>query len=527
MSIIETITNFFQSLFNKSSPEVQKKSHLKKLEAEIKEFNPCICKNGMLQGNFGEGIFTLYKTTRALDNLFATTVSPLDIPRQHRFEAQLIMTAYSSESQDIISSFDFETRKAEVLAEYKNSDRIYMRQRKNLERVIKELNTENFKDMDKDILELRKFVEFCHYGFVPFLQLFDYNFEPGNPGYIPSYQEVPLEKVTKLLEDLYYLECGIHLTTSLADEIIAIAQLKKGDTFSDYDRQQIVSNLKKINYVINRVIPAERILAIIRYAREDELYEPQVISITGSPRQEFAEMIKSRFDADEKRIKSEIQDEKISEDVGALFSGAPLMEVGSYSQAYNTVLQSETPLSFQWVLPMRILKTFLAHYITDSVKTVLNDLVIEGFFNNPTYKTNFSAVVYGAINANTEIEAFEASFGSNQRNSIAVMESYIKDSKKDKDFYKKLEKMVVGINNDAYNIIQSEVTNLSSLYKELGELLEDAKKPSSEIISNLKVLLMSSRNRDNTNFLESHYQNWEIFFDIMRNYVIINSGEKN
>ena len=82
------------------------------------------------------------------------------------------------------------------------------------------------------------------------------------------------------------------------------------------------------------------------------------------------------------------------------------------------------------------------------------------------------------------------------------------------------------MNNDAYTILQNEVTNLVSLYRELGELLEDAKKPSSEIISNLKVLLMSSRNRDNTNFLESHYPNWEIFFEIMRNYVIISSGER-
>ena len=37
--------------------------------------------------------------------------------------------------------------------------------------------------------------------------------------------------------------------------------------------------------------------------------------------------------------------------------------------------------------------------------------------------------------------------------------------------------------------------------------------------------MMSSRNRDNTNFLESNYEKWNIFFEIMKNYVIINSGE--
>ena len=85
--------------------------------------------------------------------------------------------------------------------------------------------------------------------------------------------------------------------------------------------------------------------------------------------------------------------------------------------------------------------------------------------------------------------------------------------------------MVNSINDDAHKVLQEICTSLSSLSRELGELLADAKKPSSEIISNLKVLMMSSRNRDNTNFLEANYANWNIFFEIMKNYVIINTGD--
>jgi hypothetical protein len=96
---------------------------------------------------------------------------------------------------------------------------------------------------------------------------------------------------------------------------------------------------------------------------------------------------------------------------------------------------------------------------------------------------------------------------------------------RNEDFFKKLEKMVQMINDDAHTVLQAACTNLNSLSRQLGELLADAKKPSSEIISNLKVLMMSSRNRDNTNFLEANYEKWNIFFEIMKNYVIINSGD--
>lgn len=527
MSFIQTISEFFESIFKRSSPEVQKKQLMKKLDSEIREFNPLICRAGMLQPNFGEAIYGLYKNCRPLDNLFSTTLSLNDIPRQRRFEAQLVITAYSSSDQEALADLSFERRKQAVLAEDKNPDRVYMRQRQQMEKLIKELNSETFKRMDMDLLNLRQLVELCHYSFIPFLQAFDTSFIPGDISYKPSYIEVPASKALNLLEDLYYQTSGLKLTTTTGEAVLALAQLRKGGDLTDSEKNSYLGNLKKIRYILDRILNPDKLKALIRYCKQDSSYEPKVASYTGSPRQDFANMIQGRFDAEEQRIKTEIQDEKITEDVMALFPGMTLEDVGNYNQTYNEILQNEVSMSFKWILPLRILKTFLKIYLPPASKTLFNDIVIEGFFNNPTYKSSFSSIVYSAINAEEELEAFEASFGNDKPNSIAVLESYIKDSKKDKDFFKRLEKMVNDINNQAHEYLQNIVANLGSLYKQMGELLADAKKPSSEIISNLKVLMMSSRNRDSTNFLESNYGNWKIFFEIMKNYVIINIGDIN
>ena len=173
MSFIQSISDFLESIFKRSSPEVQKKQQLKKLEAELREFQPVIYKNGNLQPNFAEAIYSLYKNTKVLDDLFSLTVSSSDIPRQHRFEAQLILTAYSNEYSGIIESLSFDARKEEIMNEPQNQDRIYIHQRTQCEKVIKELNSENFRRVDKDILSLRQLVDFCHIMFVPILQIFD------------------------------------------------------------------------------------------------------------------------------------------------------------------------------------------------------------------------------------------------------------------------------------------------------------------------------------------------------------------
>ena len=525
MGFIKTISELFESIFKRSSPEVQKKQQMKKLEQEIREFQPSICRNGMLLPNFGEAIFALYKNTRPLDNLFSVTVSPNNIQRQRRFEAQLIVTGYPTSDQEVLDSLSFENRKADILAEGQNPDRVYLHQRKELERLIKSLNTDGFKKMDADLLQLRQLVEFCHYNYTPFLQAFDTNFIPADLMYKPSYREISLSTAQNLLEDLYFQASGLQITTSTADAVLALAHLRSGTELLETEQQAYLGNLKKINYIITKILNPEKLKALIRLCRQDLTYEPGVAKYTGSPRQDFANMLQARFDSDEQRIKTEIQDETISEEVASLFNDTPLEEVGCYNQAYNSLLQTEVSMSFKWILPMKILKTFLKVYLTEGAKALLNDIVIEGFFNNPAYKTSFSSIVFAAINAEKELAEFEDSFGPDKRNSIAVLESYIKDSKKDKDFYKRLEKMVQAINEDAHKVLQAQCTSLVSLSRQLADLLADAKKPSSEIISNLKVLMMSSRNRDNTNFLEANYGNWNIFFEIMKNYVIINTGD--
>ena len=525
MGFIKTISDLFESIFKRSSPEVQKKQQMKKLEQEIREFQPSICRNGMLLPNFGEAIYALYKNTRPLDNLFSVTVSPNNIQRQHRFEAQLIVTGYSMQDQEALDALSFENRKADVLSESQNPDRIYIHQRKELERLIKTLNTDGFKKMDADLLSLRQLVEFCRYNYTPFLQAFDSNFIPADLSYKPSYKEISVSTAQNLLEDLFYQASGLSITTSTADAVIALAQLRKGMDISDEEKAGYLGNLKKINYIITKLLSPDKLKSLIRLCRQDLSYEPGVAKYTGSPRQDFANMLQGRFDSDEQRIKTEIQDETITEEVSELFPDTQLEDVGCYNPVYNTLLQDEVSMSFKWILPMRILKTFLKFYLPEGARALLNDIVIEGFFNNPAYKSSFSSIVFAAINAEKDIQEFEASFGADKKHSIAVLESYIKDSKKDKDFFKRLEKMVQSVNDDAHKVLQEQCTNLSALSRQLGELLADAKKPSSEIISNLKVLMMSSRNRDNTNFLEANYEKWNIFFEIMKNYVIINTGD--
>ena len=82
------------------------------------------------------------------------------------------------------------------------------------------------------------------------------------------------------------------------------------------------------------------------------------------------------------------------------------------------------------------------------------------------------------------------------------------------------------INRAAKDLIQEQVNNIFRVYKLIGEILVESKTASSNNITNLRILLLSSRNRDNSEYMEKQHGLWPLFFEIMKNYVIITNTEK-
>lgn len=82
---------------------------------------------------------------------------------------------------------------------------------------------------------------------------------------------------------------------------------------------------------------------------------------------------------------------------------------------------------------------------------------------------------------------------------------------------------VTNINTQANKLISRELNSLNKLSKHVEGLIQDSKKPTSEVISNLKVLMFSSRNKESTDLLERQFPKWELFFEIMKNYAIISA----
>jgi len=509
-----------------SSPEVKKRQALKKIETDLKETHPVLFKNDLVQPNFAEALRILYVNTKPIDDLLSETISSDDIQRNNRFTEQLLLTGFSSDAQESLESLEFENQK-KLAQEEESLSHFFEKQRRVLESVVKELSTPEFVKIDATIDRLKQLSDICKYNYITAIRLFDTNFNSGNSSYVPRYQPVPPEILETPFMDLYYVTADMNISTSLAKALFAILDLYYQGTVTKATKDGILENLTKIQGALKTVFTPVTLIKLIRYAKKDPEFVPQKAQYHGNSCEKYAEYLENRFSADENRLKVEIKDEMISSEVTNLFGDRQLSPVAGYNAETNALIRQNMPVCFNWVTPMAVTKNFFLVFYNESVKTLLNDIVIEGFFNNPSYKSDFSATVYACNDSSERIEKFEKEFGRDGPYDEAVISSLLHDSHKDNDFALKLKDMVEEINAHARKLIQDETTNVYNLFVKIGEILVDSKKPTPDSISNLKVLMGSSRNRDNSTTLEQQYPSWKIFLEIMKNYAIIGNIETN
>lgn len=84
---------------------------------------------------------------------------------------------------------------------------------------------------------------------------------------------------------------------------------------------------------------------------------------------------------------------------------------------------------------------------------------------------------------------------------------------------------MANLNTQVKTMLQNDMTNFKKLTRDVKDLLNDSKKGSPELVSNIKMILFSTRNKEHTSLLETQFQYWQKFVEFMKNYVVFTDKE--
>jgi len=520
MGILQQLIDFFKSLFAQEKSDMPQRQQLRKLETQLRQMNPPLYKSGELLPAFGELIFLLYTHTTPLFKLLSFMRASENARIKNRVYDMLIETGYMQNDRQKLASLSYEERKRKF-EQSNNIQREAESQSHTLEELIHMLRSPAFVQIETTLKNLEVFYDLCAFNFISFLKAFNPAFDSLNPE--NTFAPVLIDKTATFLQDLYYITSGLEINASLARALMAISS--SGQNEAKLPTDEVVVHVKKIAAILTKFLNGETLKACILIAKDDASFKPDAVFVKSSPLADYASRLRTRFQSEEQRIKVELQDSRLERETKDLFGDTPLLTLASYNEENNKLLKQDSAVSFLWITPMQIVKTFLNRFFEEQVKGLLNDIILEGFFNSPEQKTDFSSTVYACTDSQRILNAFEQSFAKGAKNDINLIIGYMNDGRRDPEFARNLAVMVNNVNAEAKNFVQTQVSYFYDLYRYLLLLSDDAKKSVPEVMSNIKFLFTSSRNRSRVDFLEQSLPQWAAFLLVMKNYAVIGQVE--
>ncbi len=521
MPMLSRIIDFLKLLFSPKNPEIQKNQQLKVIDARLSKITPSIYNNGQVQVAFAEALFSVYTNI----GIFSSLLSFVQLPEQklvkNRVYDTLIKSGYNDASLKKVESLTYEMRK-KVLDSSLSRDKDIAEQAQVFLAVQKDLHTTGFAQIEKTLQDLELFYDLSNFNFVNILKSFDPSFSPLDSK--PNFTSLDCETISDELLNLYYVSAKLKLTGSLGRAITAVATIIPGQ-LNNMSQDQLMVRLKKIATALNRALAPDVLKDIIAIGKRKAEIEPEYATSTANPLEEYSLRQKARFAADTERLNVEFQDQERSREIQDIFGDKQLLSLECYNSQVNEVLQSDSSCSFLWITPMQVIKTFLFSYLGLEIQSLLNDIVVEGFFATNEAKTDFSSSVFDCLESFSDIKGFENSFARNEKYDSALLQGYIKDSKKDPEFARTLGKMVSEINENAKRLTQKQSTSIYELYKLLLTTLEDSRRSNPELITNIKFLFTSSRNKEAVDLLEKSLPKWGAFLNLMKHYAQLGNIE--
>ncbi|OJF76459.1 MAG: hypothetical protein BKP49_07110 [Treponema sp. CETP13] len=525
MTLVKQFILFFESIFKSSDPEVQRKIKIKNIEDQLKESSSNLYKSHQLQPTFGQALFILYQHTQLLHKLLSKLSDSSDTSTKEKVYLTLIQTGYNDGDFSQSNLLDYAEKKKRM----QNAKNISVEteyQRKNLENHLKVLTTAPFHKIQVTLNNFDIFLNVCNFNFINCIHLFDSSYNITSQTQ-PNFSPTDVEEAETVLQDLYYVIKNLSIDASLARALIASIAILNNGHLDKKTKNNIITHIKTISEIFNQILTVDCIKNLVRISKNDPTYEPEAMISQNDYISKYRDKLKRIFKDESRRISSELQDEKLNVSIKKLFGDQVFFHLNGYNQKMNLYLQERTTTTFLWVTPLEIIKNFLIIYLPESVFSLLNDIVLEGFFLNPTNKSIFSSLIYSCNVFPEKLKSFEDSFDSKGEYSTELIQGYVQDSQRDSEFEKTLQTLIDKINLTAKDLVQTISQNLALLYKKMDNIFADSKKTTPEEIENIKVLFQSSRNHENADFLEKSMPKWQMFIDIMKNYAIINNELKD
>ena len=521
MKLLEIIKELFARIFTSDPDEGRRRTELRRINAMLVELRPPYYrpKQNLVLPGFAHALHHFYSLLRPFAELARATVANSDIRVSQRYFDYLIDCRLSSDEQDRKRYFSYDGMSERLQQALKPDEELEAIARE-FQGFIRSLEALGPRAVNADLFEVDRFLDICRYDYERILGLFDPSASLDDPRYRPDFAPVPGEQVLPELLDFYYLIEGFIFSAQLKENVIRLLERRAPGAADSAKRAKIDKLFGQLDKSLTGRLDKELLLALMRSIKGEPFFAPA----TPRERKDFLDFYRRRlivqYEKDRERLQREQHESAIAADIDSLFGDIEILEVEGYDDENDAYLRRESPNSFMWIKPVRILKTFIVAVFEPLLKEAVKRILVEGYFDNKNFQNNLANILYQCERSSARIQDFEGQLKGTGRISIVSMKRYIEEMKRGKDIAAFLTRLTDSINARAREIIEDETGLFAMLGDALGDLLSDYRRSSPELVTNIRTL-GGGRNREILAQIQVGRDRISVLVKIMRNFTFV------
>ncbi len=496
MGLISSIELFFSRLFAKDPEEAKRRSELKRFHAILTDFHPPYYrpKQNLVLPGFAQAVYSFATAMKPLTELARATVANSDVRVCQRYFDWLIDARLPESGRDRKMSLTYDAMSERVTTSL-DPDREMEWLTQEFAAFLGEIDALGARMVNAEFAEVDRFIELSRHDYERLLGLFDPGISLDGPGQRPDFSAADGEQILSELIDFYYVAEGFVFTEALKVNLLRLLERRSPGGAGEAKRKKLEKICNQLSKILRDKLPAEVLVALIRSAKGDPKYSP----LTERDSRDFVDSYRRRliqqFEHDRDRIQRERHENAITADIRNLFGETEILEIDGYDDETDAFLRKESPTSFAWIKPMRILKTFISMVFDPFLKEAVKRILVEGYFENKNYQNNLANILYQCDRAGARIAEFEAQMTGSGRISVVAVRRYVDEMRRGKDIAPFLNRLVDAINLKAKEIVEDEAGLFAIFGDAISELLNDYRRASPDLVTNIRTFA-GGRNRE-------------------------------
>jgi len=519
-SLLEYLQDLLIILFSRTPEEIEKRRLLRQISDLLKNRTPPYYRRFSAQvlPGFAEKLQEYVSLQQTICELLSKTIDSEDAHLAERYRDHLAESRLTGAQEAQIHKFTYPEMK-QITATTPNIERVLAELQQKFKQLIEGFDVSELAGFEDDCTNLDRLKNLCRHDYSKIFKFFA--FKLSEPQQAPVNGEIILQE----LLDLYFIFSGVSITSGVEQSVLSLLdRLERERADASRDKYRLL--LRKMRDCLEQHLSPELLLNLIRAIKQDPKFQPQQITEESEYLEAYKNRMKIRFEKAHERIWREYSEDAVNQDVISLFSGAELLTVDGYEEEMAGLLVERSYEAFNYIKPMRILKTFMVGRFKRELKDNVKKLMVEGHYANKIFHNLMTNTYYGCEKVPERIREFEEDLQGSGKVSLKVIHKYLDLHDQGKPAHVVLSKLLDSIDTQAEDILEESANLLHNLSVLLRDIVKDANQKEPTQISNIHQL-GGKNNKEFLSYLGLGNSTLERFIKIIRNFTKIRELDQN